>query len=404
MPASSAKPDIPLAADPAAGVGLYIHWPYCERICPYCDFNVRLARDVDDDRWRRAFHAEMSHIARLRGAGAAALTSIYFGGGTPSLMKPALVATIIEDAETVFGLADDAEITLEANPTSSEATRFEAFAAAGVNRLSLGIQAFDDDALRFLGRDHTGDEATAALEQAQTAFPRTSFDLIYGLPRQSADQWQAALSEALECASGHVSLYQLTVETGTAFGAARRRGTLVPPDEDTLADLYEVTQSVTADAGLEAYEVSNHATPGHEGRHNLTYWRYGEYVGIGPGAHGRLVLDGARVATEGVRNPERWLTAVERQGHGIGEHNALDAAACGTELLLMNLRLKEGISARRFAAVCGVTLAEAACELRVAAMIENGLLSVDDARMAATEKGRPILNALVAGVIDALSW
>lgn len=404
MPASAPPAEPPLAADPDAGVGLYLHWPYCERICPYCDFNVRKTRAIDAAAWRTAFRREMEHMADLRGRPAAALTSVYFGGGTPSLMPPDLVAGVIEDTKQVFGLVPDAEISLEANPTSSEAARFAALCDTGVTRLSLGIQSFDDAALRFLGRNHSTGEARDALARAQDVFPNTTFDLIYGLPDQSRRDWEAALGEALALSSGHVSLYQLTIEDGTAFGAAARRGRLVPRDDDTLADFYDATQDITAAAGLPGYEVSNHAAPGMQGRHNLTYWRYGEYVGIGPGAHGRLVVAGSRYATETIADPAAWLAATEQHGHGIAEESALDAAACGTELLLMGLRLAEGIPGARFAAVAGRTLADVARLPRVADLIGQGLLDIDESRMTATPDGRRVLNALVAALSDALSW
>lgn len=403
MPAS-VRPTEPLPAAPEAGVGLYVHWPYCERICPYCDFNVRVARPFDTVEWRKAFRAEMAYIATLRDRDAAGLTSIYFGGGTPSLMSPELVAGIIEDADDIFGLLSDAEISLEANPTSSETSRFESFRDPGVNRLSLGVQAFDDEALRFLGRDHSAADAARALSRARRIFPRTTFDLIYGLPGQSRAAWTATLEDALGHAPAHMSLYQLTIEEGTAFALAHRRGTLRLPDEDTLADLYDIAQNMTEAAGLPSYEVSNHAATQDQGRHNLTYWRYGEYIGIGPGAHGRIVAGGKRFATTCQRDPKGWLATVAREGHGVEERTELDAVACGTELFLMNLRLTEGIPAERFAAVAGRPLADLRSQPRVATMVEDGLLSLSESRLAATKKGRPVLNAVVTDLVAALNW
>ncbi len=398
-----ATPNAALPADPAAGLGLYVHWPYCDRICPYCDFNVHRTRPVDTAAWRAAFRAEMAHARAVQGAAAPVLTSIYFGGGTPSLMPPGLVAEVIADAANTLGLAEGAEITLEANPTSSEIAAFAAFKSAGVNRLSLGIQALDDDALRFLGRDHTAADAVRGLGRAAEIFGRTTFDLIYGRPGQTAAAWERELRGALALSSGHMSLYQLTVEAGTAFDAARRRGTLVMPDDDTLADFYETTQAVMEAAGLPAYEVSNHAGAGEQGRHNLTYWRYGAYVGIGPGAHGRLVVDGRRLTTETILGPAAWLQAVADQGHGIAETTVLDSAACVDELLVTGLRLVEGIPARRFEAVCGQPLSPLRKTARIAPLLADDLLVIGDAGMAATAAGRRVLNAVIAEVSEALS-
>ena len=398
-----AAPNAALPADPAAGLGLYVHWPYCDRICPYCDFNVHRTRPVDTAAWRAAFRAEMAHARAVQGAAAPVLTSIYFGGGTPSLMPPGLVAEVIADAADTLGLADGAEITLEANPTSSEIAAFAAFKSAGVNRLSLGIQSLDDDALHFLGRDHTAADAMRGLDHAAEVFGRTTFDLIYGRPGQTVAAWERELRAAQALSAGHMSLYQLTVETGTAFDAAQRRGALVMPDDDALADFYEMTQALMEAAGLPAYEVSNHADAGEPGRHNLTYWRYGAYVGIGPGAHGRLVVDGRRVTTETILGPAAWLQAVAVQGHGIAETTVLDPAACVDELLVTGLRLVEGIPARRFEAVSGQPLSALRKTARIAPLLANDLLVIGDAGMAATAAGRRVLNAVIAEVSEALS-
>ncbi len=398
-----AAPNAALPADPAAGLGLYVHWPYCDRICPYCDFNVHRTRPVDTAAWRAAFRAEMAHARAVQGAAAPVLTSIYFGGGTPSLMPPGLVAEVIADAADTLGLADGAEITLEANPTSSEIAAFAAFKSAGVNRLSLGIQSLDDDALHFLGRDHTAADAMRGLDHAAEVFGRTTFDLIYGRPGQTVAAWERELRAAQALSAGHMSLYQLTVETGTAFDAAQRRGALVMPDDDALADFYEMTQALMEAAGLPAYEVSNHADAGEPGRHNLTYWRYGAYVGIGPGAHGRLVVDGRRVTTETILGPAAWLQAVAVQGHGIAETTVLDPAACVDELLVTGLRLVEGIPARRFEAVSGQPLSALRKTARMAPLLANDLLVIGDAGMAATAAGRRVLNAVIAEVSEALS-
>ena len=398
-----AAPNAALPADPAAGLGLYVHWPYCDRICPYCDFNVHRTRPVDTAAWRAAFRAEMAHARAVQGAAAPVLTSIYFGGGTPSLMPPGLVAEVIADAADTLGLADGAEITLEANPTPSEIAAFAAFKSAGVNRLSFGIQSLDDDALHFLGRDHTAADAMRGLDHAAEVFGRTTFDLIYGRPGQTVAAWERELRAAQALSAGHMSLYQLTVETGTAFDAAQRRGALVMPDDDALADFYEMTQALMEAAGLPAYEVSNHADAGEPGRHNLTYWRYGAYVGIGPGAHGRLVVDGRRVTTETILGPAAWLQAVAVQGHGIAETTVLDPAACVDELLVTGLRLVEGIPARRFEAVSGQPLSALRKTARMAPLLANDLLVIGDAGMAATAAGRRVLNAVIAEVSEALS-
>ena len=399
-----AVPNQALPADPDAGFGLYVHWPYCDRICPYCDFNVRRARPVDDTAWRAAFHAEMAHLRALQGGAARPLTSIYFGGGTPSLMAPGLIAGVIEDATKTWGITDDAEITVEANPTSSETARFADFKAVGVNRLSLGIQSLDDAALHFLGRDHTGDVARHALERATAIFERTTFDLIYGRPGQTLAAWEGELRNALSIAAAHVSLYQLTIEDGTAFAAAQWRGTLVAPEEMVLADLYDATQEIMADAGLPAYEISNHAGPGEHGRHNLTYWHYGAYAGIGPGAHGRIVVGGRRVATETLRDPEGWCATALADGHGLSEQIELDDEACSDELLVTGLRLATGIPAARFLAVTGYSLAQLKAAPRVITLREESLISIDDTKLAATASGRRLLNGVIAEIAADLSW
>jgi oxygen-independent coproporphyrinogen-3 oxidase len=397
-------PNHPLAADPDAGFGLYVHWPYCDRICPYCDFNVRRTRAIDAAEWRAAFRAEMGHLRSMQGDAAPALTSLYFGGGTPSLMPPALIAGVIDDAAKTWGFIDGAEITVEANPTSSEIARFAAFQGAGVNRLSLGIQSLDDAALNFLGRDHSAAEARDGLGRAAEVFGRTTFDLIYGRPNQTLAAWTDELHTALAFAAGHVSLYQLTIEDGTAFAAAQRRGTLVQPEESALADLYEATQEIMAAAGLSAYEVSNHAGQTEQGRHNLTYWRYGAYAGIGPGAHGRLVIDDRRVATETIRDPEAWRAAALNTGHGISHQTELDAEACSDEMLVTGLRLAEGVPAARFLAVTGFSLAQLHTAPRVGTLREQELISLDEDRLTATTRGRGLLNAVIAEIATDLSW
>ena len=318
-------------------LALYIHWPFCVSKCPYCDFNSHVRDTVDQTAWRVALLADLAHeAAHTRDA---TLGSIFFGGGTPSLMPPATVAALIAAAAQHWTLAPDLEITLEANPSSVEAARFADLAAAGVNRVSLGLQALEDSALRFLGRAHDVNEGLAALDTAQTAFARVSFDLIYARPYQSTTQWGAELARALAFGTEHMSLYQLTIEPGTRFATLVAQGALTPADPDHAADLFELTQAVTQAAGLPRYEISNHARRGAESRHNLTYWRYGDYVGIGPGAHGRRT----GMATERHKKPENWIAAVARNGHGLKSETPLSASERGTEALLMGLRLSDGL-------------------------------------------------------------
>ncbi len=375
----------------AAGFGLYAHWPFCLAKCPYCDFNSHVPGTVDHAAWAGALAAEMRRMAARTGP--RRLDSMFFGGGTPSLMDPATVAALIGEADHLWGLAPDAEITLEANPTSVEAGKFRAYRQAGVNRLSLGVQALDDAALRALGRTHSLAEALAALETARAVFDRVSFDLIYARAGQTPDQWEGELGRALGLGPDHVSLYQLTIEPGTRFAALDARGKLRLPDDDAAADMYALTQEITAAAGLPAYEISNHARPGAESRHNLIYWRCGDYAGIGPGAHGRLTLaDGARVATVTARMPADWLAAVGATGHGVVEESVLSPAEQAEEYLLMAMRLAEGADPARYARLAGAPVDVA----RARALAEAGLVRADDGRLAVTEAGRPLLNRVLA--------
>lgn len=389
---------------PDPGFGLYVHWPYCEAICPYCDFNVRRARPVDSARWRAAFAADIAHAARSFAAGRRPLTSIYFGGGTPALMDPGLVAAVIEASRDAFGVAAEAEITIEANPSAAETERFSAFRDAGVNRLSLGVQSLRDDALAFLGRRHSADDARAALARALAVFPRVSFDLIYARPRQTLDDWRTELDAALVLAQGggHLSLYQLTVEDGTPFGKRAEQGERLAAEEDHAADLYALTQDLAAAAGLPAYEISNHARPGEESRHNSIYWRYGLYVGTGPGAHGRWPGASGRRATEAVRDPAGWLAAVEGDGHGLTLCDELSRRTQAEELLFMGLRLASGISATRFAAITGRAVADVLPAAALAPLRDEELIIYDAAGLRLTARGRPLLNAVVAALIDVL--
>ncbi|MEL6793377.1 MAG: radical SAM family heme chaperone HemW, partial [Pseudomonadota bacterium] len=361
-------------------------------LCPYCDFNSHVRREVDHDRWRAALIAELERARALTGPRPA--DTIFFGGGTPSLMAPETVGGIIEAVQRLWGLVPNAEITLEANPTSIEAARFAAYAAAGVNRVSMGAQALNDADLKRLGRMHTAAEARAAFDIARKAFDRVSFDLIYARQDQTPDQWAAELREAINMAVDHLSLYQLTIEHGTRFAELHARGGLRGlPSDDRAAEMYEITQEVTAAAGMPAYEVSNHARAGAESRHNLIYWRYGDYVGVGPGAHGRLTHDGRRWATETPRSPEDWLAAAENDG--ATSRDPLPAEAPSDEYALLSLRLAEGFDIKRHAALAGAPIAEG----RIAEAIEHGLVTCDGERLRATSEGRAVLNALLASLL-----
>ncbi|HUF88294.1 MAG TPA: radical SAM family heme chaperone HemW [Thermohalobaculum sp.] len=378
----------------AAGFGLYVHWPFCLAKCPYCDFNSHVSRSVDHAAWRAALIAEMRHMRALTGP--RRLDTVFFGGGTPSLMQPATVAALIEEADRLWGLAEGAEISLEANPTSAEAGKFRACAAAGVNRLSLGVQALDDSDLKALGRMHTAAEAVAAFAIARAAFPRVSFDLIYARMGQTAAAWEAELSRALAMAVDHFSLYQLTIEPGTRFGELHALGRLKVPGDDAAADMYALTQAMTEAAGLPAYEISNHARPGAESRHNLIYWRYGDYAGVGPGAHGRLTLaDGRRVATVTERMPGAWRAAVAARGHAVLEQTPLAPAEQASEYMLMAMRLAEGADPARYARLAGAPLAPA----RLAPLAEAGLVREAHGRLAASAQGRLLLNRVLAELI-----
>ena len=370
-------------------LALYIHWPFCVSKCPYCDFNSHVRGSIDHDEWREALLTDLAHEARLLPE--RRLTSIFFGGGTPSLMEPATVAALIGAARSHWAAAEDIEITLEANPNSVEAARFADLAAAGVNRLSLGLQSLDDEALRFLGRAHSAAEGLEALEIAQRHFPRVSFDLIYALPGDSEASWSKALATALSMGTSHLSLYQLTIEPGTRFASLLAAGKLEPLDPDSAAALYELTGAMTSAAGLPAYEISNHAAPGQESRHNLTYWRYGDYAGIGPGAHGRRL--GARTVRH--RKPENYLAAFRRDGHSVAEEALLRPREAADEALVMGLRLSEGIDAGALEQRFGVPLVDWA---RVDRLAASGHLARSGARVAVTPAGRLLLDRLLAEI------
>jgi putative oxygen-independent coproporphyrinogen III oxidase len=381
--------------EPAFGV--YIHWPFCLSKCPYCDFNSHVRHAViDEARFVRAFTAEIAATAAR--VGGRTVSTIFFGGGTPSLMQPATVAAVLDAIAQHWTVAPDVEITLEANPTSVEATRFRGYRAAGVNRVSLGVQALDDAALKALGRMHSVDEAMAAVAVARSIFERYSFDLIYARPEQTPDAWAAELKRAIAQAGEHLSLYQLTIEQDTPYFGLHAAGKLVVPDDDTARALYDTTQDVCAGAGLPAYEISNHARPGAECRHNLVYWRAHEYAGIGPGAHGRLNIGrldvaGERRATATEKRPEAWLMRVEAQGHGIVADEALTPEQMADEFLLMGLRLAEGVDPARYAMLAGRALNPR----RIAILREEGAVEVTpDGRLRVTLAGFPVLDAVVA--------
>ncbi|MCP1336395.1 radical SAM family heme chaperone HemW [Futiania mangrovi] len=406
MPAATAHAPLPNSSTPAsgaaerpprnageAGLALYVHWPFCAAKCPYCDFNSHVRESVDQVRWARALIRDLEVQADRTPR--RPLASIFFGGGTPSLMAPEVVGGVIDCARSLFGLEDGAEITLEANPTSVEAERFRGYREAGVNRLSMGIQALDDESLKRLGRLHTSAEARAAFDLARATFPRISFDLIYARPGQTPDDWRRELAQALAMAADHLSLYQLTIEPGTRFAELYRRGKLQVPDDAAAAALYEITQEVTAAAGLPAYEVSNHAAPGAEGRHNLVYWRHGRYLGVGPGAHGRIDVGGALHATEAHTAPEAWLDAVERLGHGICAEATIPPAEQAEEVAIMGLRLMEGISLRRYAALAGAPMSPR----RLEPLLADGLVRVAGDTLSVTGKGRPLLNAILRDLL-----
>jgi oxygen-independent coproporphyrinogen-3 oxidase len=382
-------------------LGVYIHWPFCKSKCPYCDFNSHVREGVEQARWRRALLAELEHAAReapSTGTGRRVET-LFFGGGTPSLMEPETVAALIARTRQLWDTAPEVEITLEANPTSVEAARFAALAEAGVNRVSLGVQALDPEALKFLGREHSVDEALTALETARRHFRRHSFDLIYARPGQTAEAWADELERALGLAGEHLSLYQLTIERGTRFFAEHARGAFTLPSEDEAAEMFELTQARLSTAGLPAYEISNHARPGAACRHNLIYWRYQDYVGVGPGAHGRFAHAEAKCATRRLAGPEGWLAAVERDGHGTVETSLVSGRDKVEEALMMGLRLSEGIERSGFAATAGADPVEAVGEARLAPLVKAGFLEIDATHIRATALGRQRLNALLERLV-----
>lgn len=378
--------------DGAPGFGVYLHWPFCAAKCPYCDFNSHVRFDPPDQkRYAAAFARELAFMRQRTGP--RPVKSIFIGGGTPSLMDPATVGALLETVARLWTVPEGIEITLEANPSSVEAGRFKGYRAAGVNRVSMGVQSLDDAELKFLGRLHNVDEALKAIGLARELFPRMSFDLIYARPDQTPQAWEAELNRAIDLAADHLSLYQLTIEQGTAFHRLHAKGRLKTLDDALAADLYALTQEITAARGLPAYEISNHARPGAESRHNLVYWRYGGYAGSGPGAHGRFDEGAGRSVTITQKNPEKWLQLVESQGHGIVEEEHLDRSQQADEFLLMGLRLAEGIDIPRFEALSGRSLNQK----RVTVLQEEGMIEpVGNSRLRATPRGMIVLDAVVA--------
>lgn len=380
--------------DGSPGFGVYLHWPFCAAKCPYCDFNSHVRHaPVDQTAFAEAFLREMAHVRDLTGP--REVTSIFIGGGTPSLMTPETVGTLLDAVAAHWRVPANIEVTMEANPQSADANRFAGYRTAGVNRLSLGVQALNDADLTFLGRLHDADEARAAIELARRTFPRLSFDLIYARPGQTLENWASELREAISLAADHLSLYQLTIEDGTPFKALHAAGRIAIPDGELASDLYAMTQDITFDHGLPAYEISNHAVPGAQSRHNLTYWRYGDYAGIGPGAHGRFSTVGYenRHVTITERHPETWLERVRRRGHGIAETETLDRMAQADEMLMMGLRLTEGVDLARHEALGGRTIDGRALQV----MIDLGMVErVGNARIRATARGRIVLDSVIA--------
>jgi putative oxygen-independent coproporphyrinogen III oxidase len=376
--------------------GVYVHWPFCAAKCPYCDFNSHVRSGIDESGWVSAIEKELDWTAAAQGEDRPLVETIFFGGGTPSLMTGKSTARVLDRIARNWRLTNDLEITLEANPASADAARFADYRAAGVNRLSLGMQALNDGDLKALGRLHNAAEAKAALALAMKNFDRVSLDLIYARPGQTEAQWRGELQEALGFGTDHLSLYQLTIEPETPYALLYKSGVLKIPDEDLAADLYETTQELTEAAGRPAYEISNHARPGSESRHNLIYWRYGDYAGVGPGAHGRLCLDGKRMATAAMKLPERWQDRVEREGRAFSDLIEVPDGDAAREHLLMNLRLSEGLDLAAYELRWG-TSPDAA---RIAALTEQGLLSLRDNRLRATPTGRIVLNAVISSLLN----
>lgn len=391
MPASQNSAAAPEATE--GGFAVYVHWPFCQSKCPYCDFNSHVAANVDQAEWAAALTRELEYMRAL--SGPRLVRSIFFGGGTPSLMLPETVDAVLTKIAGLWTMEEGAEITLEANPTSVEAGRFKGYRAAGVNRLSLGVQSLDDTQLKFLGRLHSAEEALRAIALARETFPRLSFDLIYARPGQTKEAWENELRAALAHAADHLSLYQLTIEPDTAFARLYEKGAFALPDDDEAAALYALTGDVCAESGLSVYEVSNYAKPGAESRHNLVYWRYGDYAGVGPGAHGRITSDGKRIATRARKMPGDWLAEVKRAGQGLEASEDISASEQGDEMMLMGLRLSEGVSLERHARMTGNPIEDS----RIAALVAEGLLVRDGGNIRASDEGRMVLDAVLARLL-----
>ncbi|TAL30437.1 MAG: coproporphyrinogen III oxidase [Alphaproteobacteria bacterium] len=379
-------------------LSVYVHWPFCKFKCHYCDFNSHVRERVEHADWTAAYLRELAHYRSLTGA--RHIQSVFFGGGTPSLMEPKTVEAVIGGIHNLWGIPQGTEITLEANPTSVEAEKLKGFKAAGLNRVSLGVQSLRDADLKKLSRQHSAAEAVAAVKIAANIFSRYSFDLIYARPDQSPEAWRDELAEALQYAGGHLSLYQLTIEEGTRFHTLHQRGELKVPDNDAGAKLYEITQEMTERAGLPAYEISNHARPGDESRHNLVYWRYGDYAGIGPGAHGRLTLQGEKQATRAHRAPELWMERVRQHGHGAHEFEVVTPDQRGREMLMMGLRLMEGVDLDAFTTETGKNISDFVNPGKAKLLLEEGLLDLSGTTLAATRAGRQRLNAVLAFLLS----
>ncbi len=376
-------------------LAIYIHWPFCKAKCPYCDFNSHVSEKIDQARWKDAYLKELGFYHEKHGK--KQVSSIFFGGGTPSLMEPALVEKVIDFITKNWKVANDIEITLEANPTSFETKKFVGFKNAGVNRVSIGLQSLRDDNLKFLGREHSAKEAAESIVQAGNIFDNYSFDMIYALPGHTVQAWKEELGEALKMARHHISLYQLTIEKGTPFFKAHADGEFVLPDEDTAAELYNVTNEMAGKAGFDTYEVSNYARAGFESKHNLNYWKHGEYVGIGPGAHGRLNNNiGTREATTNIYNPKNWLTSVEDKSTGLQSKEPIEGERLLEEFLIMNLRLKEGFSRQKFIDLFAATPEE---KLNLDKMIKGGFVEVGEDYIRATKKGFLVLNSVISKLI-----
>ena len=373
--------------------GLYIHWPFCASKCPYCDFNSHVSDAINHQSWADAYLKELGHVASKTSE--RTITSIFFGGGTPSLMMPETVEQILTHVRKLWSVAPNIEITLEANPTSIEAQKFESFARAGINRVSVGIQSLSDNDLKFLGRQHNAEQALEALEVATKNFERFSFDLIYARPEQTTQMWRDELEEALRHENGHISLYQLTIEQGTPFFTQHARGDFQVPEQDSAGELYEVTQGILSGAGLPAYEVSNHARLGQESQHNLTYWRYGDYAGIGPGAHGRLTLDGEKFATRTHRAPDIWLERVNKNGHGYHDFELVNNEARFSECMMMGMRLVEGVPFTRIENESGKKWQTLLPDEKLKPLIENGFIKIDNQFIRPTAEGLQRLNSLL---------